>query len=172
MSEKVDRATQAVVDSLISGSLSSLSSALVRLALISPSAFLYATIGLLNTDHPKTVSSIMIGLCGQGSGDFYHADGRVYGAVYTDHMLLCKKAHPSGVGILLEDVRAAVTKARNEHEELIVKKVQALEGIFQEIDTLVAGHSYADSKLLSLAHAELVRGKALLWAALNPPKIS
>lgn len=170
MSEQVDRATQAVVDSLVSGSLSSLSSALVRLALVSPSAFLYTTIGLLNTDHPKTVSSIMIGLCGQGSGDFYHADGRVYGAVYTDHMFLCKKAHPSGAGIPLEDVRAAVAKARDEHEELILKKVQALESIFQEIDNLVAGHSFADSKLLSLAHVDLVRGKALLWAALNPPK--
>lgn len=169
MSEQVDRATQAVVDSVISGSLGSLSSALVRLALASPSVFLRVTIELLNTDQPKTVSAL-IGLRGQGAGDFYHTDGRVFGAVYTDQMLFCKEAHPSGVGIPFEDVCAAVTKARGEHEELILNRVQALDGIFQELDTLLAGHSFADGKLLRLASVDLVKGKALLWAALNPVK--
>jgi hypothetical protein len=164
MSEQVKRDTKDVVDSVIGGDSKGLAHALARLANSSPSQFLTSTAQLLNTEQCDSV--LVLGL--QCTSDFYHADGRVFGSVYTAGGFFLKKANPSGVGLALDEVRAAVDKARGEHEELILKKVIELDVTFQELDRLLEGHSFADSKLKSLAHVDLIRGKALLWAALNP----
>ena len=170
MSEQVKRDTQAVIEAVIGGSAINLASTLSRLASSAPGSFLHITGRLLDTRQPETVSVFGIGF---GAFDtersFYHADGHVFGATYTEgHWVMTKKAHPAGVGISYEAVKEVVIKARAEYDEAVLKKAMQLKESLEELDRLLNGHSFADCKLTSMAHADLFKGHALLVAALNP----
>ena len=120
----------------------------------------------MSTKQYETVSAVCF-----GSGvisDFYHADGKVFGAVYTDTYLLIRQAGPVGVGMAYEEVRKLVLEARAEYDETVLKKALQLKESLEELDRLLNGHSFADCKLASIAHADLYKGHALLVAALNP----
>lgn len=64
-------------------------------------------------------------------------------------------------------MRQVVEKARAEFEQSVVNVVCSLGNTMELLDKMLAGHSFADSKLTSLAHVELVNGRALLVAALT-----
>lgn len=170
MTEQVKRDTQAVTEAVIGGSVINLASALSRLSSSSPTDFRHITGRLLDTRQPETVSTFGFGF-GDYEADrrFYHADGHVFGATYTEgHWFMAKKAHPAGVGIPYEAVKEIVIKARAEYDETVLKKALELKAVLGELDKLLEGHSFADPKLTSLAHVDLFKGQALLVAALNP----
>ena len=168
MSGQAKRDTQAVTDAVIGGSAINLASALSRLSTSSPIGFRHTTERLLDTRQPESVSTF-----GFGDSDadrcFYHADGHVFGATYTDgHWLMTKKAHPAGVGIPYEAVKEVAVKVRAEYDEAVLKKALQLKESLSELDKLLTGHSFADSKLTRMAHDDLFKGHALLVAALHP----
>ncbi|AIC20594.1 hypothetical protein EY04_17270 [Pseudomonas chlororaphis] len=164
MSDVEKQAVQAVVDAVIGGDLARLKPALARLSLLPGYEFSTITSQLLDTEQREIFSLFGIGL----ESPFYHRDGHVFGAVYTSHELMCRKANPSGAGLPLDQVREAVGKARGEHDEKVLKKAMSLKAELEELEDLLKRHSFADSKLTSLAHVELHKGQALLLAALNP----
>ncbi|MNP83127.1 hypothetical protein D3C76_1819810 [compost metagenome] len=64
-------------------------------------------------------------------------------------------------------MRQVAEKARTELEQSVMNVVRSLGNTMELLDKMLAGHSFADSKLTSLAHVELVKGKALMVAALT-----
>lgn len=164
MSEAENQAVQFVVDAVVGGNLDRLERGLVRLSQLPGYEFSTVTGQLLNTEQRTTFSPICFGT----RSPFFHRDGHVFGAAYTSGVFLCENAHPSGAGLPFEDVRAAVEKARGEHDERVLKKALGLKAALEEMEDLLRRHSFADSKLTSLAHVELYKGQALLLAALNP----
>lgn len=167
MTEQAKRDKQAVIDAVVGGELAGLASALKRLSDSSPSEFLGACQDLLNAEQRKQFP--LLGFC--RLPDAYHADGVVFGATYTSGDYLCKCAHPVGTGLPFDEVRQAVEKARAEFEKSVMNVVCSLGNTTEHLDKMLAGHSFADSKLISLAHVELVKGKALLVAALTPTPV-
>lgn len=167
MTEQAKRDKQAVIDAVVGGDLAGLIPALKRLSDSSPSEFLWACQDLLNTEQRKQFP--LLGFC--RLPDAYHADGVVFGATYTSGDYLCKCAHPVGTGLPFDGVRQAAEKARAEFEQSVMNVVCSLGNTMELLDKMLTGHSFADSKLTSLAHVELVKGKALLVAALTPAAI-
>lgn len=170
MTEQVKRDTQAVTEAVIGGTAVNLASALSRLSSSSPTGFRHTTERLLDTRQPETVSTFGLGF-GDNNADrcFYHADGHVFGATYTEgHWFMTKRAHPAGVGIPYEAVKEVVIKVRTEYDESVLKKALQLKESLSELDKLLTGHSFADRKLTNMAHDDLFKGHALLVAALNP----
>ncbi|MDD1976943.1 hypothetical protein [Pseudomonas tussilaginis] len=166
MSEQAKYCRQAAIDAVVNGSIESLESALHRLAQADAQWFLSITYHLINTEQHEFHSSICFGA--HGLPPFFHVDGVVYGATYTDHGLgLTKKAHRAGVGVIISQVREVVEKVRGEYDQAALRQVNELKVQHEELDRLLAGHSFADRKLVSLAHVELVKGQALLVAALT-----
>lgn len=163
MSDQVKRDKQAVIDAVVGGELAGLASALKRLSDSSPSEFLVACQDLLNAEQRKQFH--LLGFC--RLPDAYHADGVVFGATYTSGDYLCKCAHPVGTGLPIAEVRVIVEAARQEYDNSVLERVTKLKEQFEQMDRLLAGHSFADSKLVSLAHVELVKGQALLIAAIT-----
>lgn len=164
MSEAENQAVQVVVDAVVGGDLDRLERGLVSLSQLPGYEFSTVTGQLLNTEQRTTFSPICFGT----RSPFFHRDGHVFGATYTSGVFLCENAHPSGAGLPFEEVRAAVEKARGEHDEKVLKKALGLKAALEEMEDLLKRHSFADSKLTSLAHVELYKGQALLLAALNP----
>jgi hypothetical protein len=151
MSEQAKRDKQAVIDAVIGGDLAGLALALKRLSDSSPSEFLGTSHDLLNTEQHEQF--LMLGPCRQP--DVYHADGMVFGATYTNGDFLCKRAHPAGTGLPFDEVRQAVEKARAEFEQSVMNVVCSLGNTMEHLDKMLVGHSFADSKLVSLACDEL-----------------
>lgn len=168
MSEQVDRDTQAVVDAVIGGNADGLWRALKVLTESAPDEFLRLTGKLIDSTQHTHVP--LVGVCGYGPSEFYHADGKVFGSVYTPDAWFSKKAGPAGVGLPHEQVSSIVIKARAEYDETVLKKAVQLKASLEELDKLLTGHSFAERKLTSLAHDDLFKGHALLVAALNPIK--
>ncbi len=166
MSEQADRDTQAVTDAVIGGNVDRLGPALARLVDSDPAKFLRMTGKLIDATQVNRVSNI--GLFGITDSEFYHADGMVFGAVYTPDEWFSRKIGPCGVGLPHDQVSAIANKVRAEYDEAVLKKAMQLKESLEEIDRLLNGHSFADSKLTSMAHADLFKGQALLVAALNP----
>ncbi len=166
MTDKAKNDAQPVIDAIVLGDAQLLARALQRLATTWPDVFIRVTGRLIDSTQREYVSVISIGTC--YASDFYHADGKVFGAVYTDSNFLARKAGPAGVGIDHEAVKGITLKARAEYDETVLKKALQLKDALDELDRLLVGHSFADSKLTSLAHADLFKGHALLLAALNP----
>ncbi|MBP5054335.1 hypothetical protein [Pseudomonas chlororaphis] len=164
MPDAEKQAVKDVVEAVVGGDAGLLKQALLRLSLLPGYEFSTITGQLLDTEQREVFSLFASGL----ESPFYHRDGRVFGAVYTSHELMCKKANPSGAGLPLDQVREAVSKARGEHDEKVLKKALSLKAGLEELEDLLKRHSFADSKLTSLAHVELHKGQALLLAALNP----
>jgi hypothetical protein len=164
MSDAEKQAVQCVVDAVVGGDLGRLKSGLARLSELPGYEFSTVTGQLMNTDQREKFSMFVIGY----ESPFYYRDGHVFGAVYTPSEFMCKKASPSGEGLPFEQVRDAVLKARGEHDEKVLQKALGLKAALEEMEDLLKRHSFADSKLTSLAHVELHKGQALLLAALNP----
>lgn len=166
MSEQVDRGTRAVADAVIGASIDRLWRALRALSESAPAEFLRLTGRLIDATQVTRVSNI--GLFGITDSEFYHADGMVFGSVYTPDEWFSRKVGPCGAGLHYEQVSAIVTKVRAEYDETVLKKAIQLKESLEELDRLLNGHSFADCKLTSMAHADLFKGHALLVAALNP----
>lgn len=166
MTDKAKNDAQPVIDAIVLGDAQLLDRALHRLAITQPDVFIRVTGQLIDSRQPEYVSCIVIGI-GYVS-DFYHADGKVYGAVYTEDGFLARKAGPSGVGLHHETVKSISLKARAEYDDTVLKRAVQLKDALSELDKMLTGHSFADSKLTSLAHVDLFKGHALLLAALNP----
>lgn len=166
MSEQADRDTQAVTDAVIGGNVDRLGPALARLADSDPAKFLRMTGKLIDRTQVNRVSSI--GFIGMTDSEFYHADGLVFGAIYTPDEWFSRKVGPCGVGIPCDQVSAIAIKVRVDYDEAVLKKAMQLKDSLEELDRLLNGHSFADCKLTSMAHADLFKGHALLVAALNP----
>lgn len=167
MSEQAKHDKQAVIDAVVGSDLAGLVLALKRLSDSSPSEFLGISHDLLNTEQREQFPLL-------GSGHLpavYHADGKVFGATYTNGGIFCKRAHPAGTGLPFDEVRQSVEAVRVEFEQLVRDCVTGLKGQFEQIYRLLEGHSFADSTLVSLAHADLVKGQALLVAALAGPPV-
>lgn len=166
MTDQAKNDAQPVIDAVVVGDAQRLIRALRGLAKELPEVFISVTDQLLNASQYKSVSAVCFGL--SAISDFYHADGKVFGAVYTDTFLLVRQAGPVGVGMAYEEVRKLVLEVRAEYDETVLKKAMQLKESLEELDRLLNGHSFADSKLTSMAHADLFKGQALLVAALNP----
>ncbi|MBC8877898.1 hypothetical protein [Pseudomonas cerasi] len=166
MTDKAKNDAQPAIDAIVLGDSDLLARALQRLSTTLPDVFIRVTGQLIDATQREYVSVMCIGI-GHVS-DFYHADGKVFGAVYTNSNFLARKAGPSGVGIEYEKVKGIAVKARTEYDETVLKKALQLKDALNELDKMLGGHSFADSKLTSLAHVDLFKGHALLLAALNP----
>lgn len=164
MTDQAKRDKQAVIDAVVGGDLPMLATALKRLSNSDPSGFLSITSDLLNTNQREQFSMMGFGRL----PDAYHADGVVYGVMYTAGDFLSKRAHPAGAGLPIDEVSQAVAKARAEYEQSVLNVVHSLGSTMELLDKMLAGHSSVDTKLASLAHVDLLKGKALLVAALNP----
>lgn len=164
MSEAEKQAVQVVVDAVVGGDLDRLKSGLARLSHLPGYEFSTITGQLLNTEQRATFAMV----CFSIKSPFFHRDGQVFGSVYTPGEFLCENANPSGTGLPFDQVREAVEKARGEHDEKVLKKALRLKAELEELEDLLKRHSFADPKLISLAHIELHKGQALLLAALNP----
>ncbi|MCV4287887.1 hypothetical protein OH708_08220 [Pseudomonas capsici] len=164
MSEAEKQAIQCVVDAVVGGDIERLKSGLFRLSELPGYEFSTVTGQLMNADQCDVVSLFVFG----GEGLFYHRDGHVFGAVYTHNGFMTRKANPSGAGLPFGQVREVVESARSAHDEKVLSKAISLKAALEEMDDLLKRHSFADSKLTSLAHVELHKGQALLLAALNP----
>ncbi|MFL1495151.1 hypothetical protein [Pseudomonas antarctica] len=166
MTDQTKNDAQPVIDAVVVGDSQRLLRALRGLAKTLPEVFIRVTGQLLSTKQYESVSVVCFGL--GVISDFYHADGKVFGAVYTDTFLLVRQAGPAGVGMAYEEVRKLVLEVRAEYDEAVLKKAMQLKESLEEIDRMLNGHSFADGKLTSMAHADLFKGHALLVAALNP----
>ncbi len=168
MSDQAKRDKEAVIDAVVSGDVGRLESALLRLTKSDAAGFLYMTGQLLKAEQAKQHCSFGLGGYSIGLPPFYFDDGVLYGATYTNsvHFML-KDAHRSGAGIAHEEVCRIVSKVRGEYDEGVLKKARELKAHMEELEALLSGHSFVDSKLSSLAHVELVKGQALLVAALT-----
>ncbi|RMN95153.1 hypothetical protein ALQ50_02653, partial [Pseudomonas coronafaciens pv. coronafaciens] len=166
MTDKAKNEAQPVIDAIVLGDAQLLDHALQRLSTTLPDVFIRVTGQLIDPSQPEYVSCLAIGI-GYIS-DFYHAEGKVFGAVYTASAFLARKAGPSGVGIEYEEVKRIALKARAEFDEIVLKKAVQVKDALNELDKMLVGHSFADRKLTSLAHVDLFKGHALLLAALNP----
>lgn len=164
MSDQAKSDKQAVIIAVVGGDIAMLAPALKRLSNSDPSAFLVVTGDLLNTKQREQFS--MVGF--DRMPEVYHADGAVYGAAYTSGGFLSSRAHRAGSGLPIDEVRQAVEKARAEYEQSVLNVVQNLGNTMELLDKMLDGHSFADTKLTSLAHVDLFKGHALLVAALNP----
>ncbi|MGH8379272.1 hypothetical protein [Pseudomonas sp.] len=164
MSEAEKQSVQAVIDAVVGGDVNRLKLGLVRLSQLPGREFSTITTQLLNTEQRESVPLVCFDL----RSLFFHRDGWVFGSVYTPGEFLCENANPSGAGLPLEQVREAVQKARGEHDEKVLRKALDLKAAIEEMEDLLKRHSFADSKLTSLAQVELHKGQALLLAALNP----
>lgn len=167
MTDQAKRDKQAVIDSVVGGDLAGLALALKRLSDSSPSEFLGISHDLLNTEQREQFPLLGFGHLPVA----YHADGKVFGATYTNGSFLCKRAHPAGAGLAFGEVCQAVEKVRTEFEQSVMNVVRSLGNTMELLDKMLAGHSFADSKLTSLAHVELVKGRALMVAALTPSQL-
>ncbi|CAM3934191.1 hypothetical protein SAMN05216475_6296 [Pseudomonas synxantha] len=168
MTDQAKNDAQPVIDAVVVGDAQRLLRALRGLAKALPEVFIRVTGQLLSTKQCESVSAVCFGF--GAISDFYHVDGKVFGAVYTDTFLLIRQAGPMGVGMAYEEVRKLVLEVRAEYDETVLKKAMQLKESLEELDRLLSGHSFADSKLTSMAHADLFKGQALLVAALNPIK--
>lgn len=166
MTDQAKNDAQQVIDAVVVGDSQRLVRALRGLAKVLPEVFIRVTCQLLSTKQCESVSAVCFGAI----SDFYHADGKVFGAVYTDTFLLIRQAGPVGVGMAYEEVRKLVLEVRAEYDEAVLKKAMQLKDSLEELDRLLSGHSFADCKLTGMAHADLFKGHALLVAALNPIK--
>lgn len=166
MTDQAKNEAQPVIDAVVVGDAGRLIRALRGLASAMPAVFIRVTGQLIESTQQEFVSGLCIGLgC---ISDFYHADGKVFGVVYTDTTIFTRQAGRSGVGLDYEEVKRIVLEVRAEHDETVLKVAMRLKNSMEELDKLLAGHSFADSKLISLAHVDLFKGHALLLAALNP----
>ncbi|MNC56625.1 hypothetical protein D3C75_1062360 [compost metagenome] len=94
----------------------------------------------------------------------------VYSATYVSAggmNFMCERAHPVGSGLPFPEVQRIVLEVRAVHDEVVLKKVVDVKAKMQEIDLLLKGHSFVDGGLAGLARADLVKGQALLIAALT-----
>ena len=165
MTDQAKNDAQPVIDAVVVGDAGRLIRALRGLASAMPVVFIRVTGQLIESTQQEFVSGLCIGLgC---ISDFYHADGKVFGVVYTDTAIFTRQAGRSGVGLDYEEVKRIVLEVRAEHDETVLKAAMRLKNSMEELDKLLAGHSFADSKLISLAHVDLFKGHALLLAALN-----
>lgn len=164
MPDQEKRDKQAVIDAVVGGDLAGLAPALKRLSGSDPYGFAAITSELLNTERREQYSIISIGYV--HTPDVFHSEGKVYGATYVDGDFLCKRAYPVGIGLPFAEVREVVEAARQEYDNLVLEHATKLKEQFKQMDRLLGGHSFADDKLVSLAHVELVKGQALLIAAI------
>lgn len=169
MTDQAKNDAQPVIDAVVVGDAQRLLRALRGLAKALPEVFIRVTGQLLSTKQCESVSAVCFGF--GAISDFYHVDGKVFGAVYTDTFLLIRQAGPMGVGMAYEEVRKLVLEVRAEYDETVLKKAMQLKESLEELDRLLSGHSFADCKLTSMAHADLFKGHALLVAALNPVRV-
>ena len=166
MTEQAKRDKQAVIDAVIGGDLGGLALALVQLSKTDPSGFLILTGQLLDTEQCELVHMA----CNVPRSEFFHAKEMVYGATYTSAggmHFLCERAHPVGSGLPLPEVQKVVLEVRANYDEGVLKKAIDLKIKMQEINLLLEGHSFVNGGLASLARADLVKGQALLVAALT-----
>ncbi len=163
MSEQVMRDKQAVIDVVVVGDIAGLAAALKRLSSSDPAEFAKITSDLLNTEQREQYAIVSI----DRMPDVFHADSRVHGAVYTNGDFLCKRAHPSGCGLPIDEVRTVVEAVRHEYDQSVRDRVAGLKEQFEQIENLLGGHSFADRQLAVLARAELRKGHALLVAAIT-----
>lgn len=166
MSEQAKRDKQDVIDAVVGGTLERLASALHRLSKSAPFEFMTLTRQLLDTEQCELVHMV----CGAPQSEFFHAKEMVYGATYTSAggmHFLCERAHPVGSGLPLPEVQKVVLEVRANYDEGVLKKAIDLKIKMQEINLLLEGHSFVNGGLASLARADLVKGQALLVAALT-----
>lgn len=169
MSEESKRLKRYVMESVVGGDLDSLGLNLARLSRVDPSEYIAITAQLIDTNLPKQVHMICIG----STPEFVHADGVVYVAVFADApmpSMFTRNAHPSGIGLALQDVQRVVAEARSQYDDAVLKKALNLKDSMAELDSLLEGHSAVDHSLASFARADLAKGQALLIAALTTNK--
>lgn len=173
MCEESKRLKQYVIDAVVGGNLDRLGPSLASLSKVDPGEYLALTRQLLDTELPKQVSTLVcISL-----PEFFHADGAVYGAVFSGSggafsafSSFTTSVHQAGVGLALEDVQRIVAETRAEYEAGVLKKVAELKDRLSELDFLLGGHSAVDHSIASLARTDLTKGHALLVAASTPTK--
>jgi hypothetical protein len=163
MSEQAKRDKQAAIDAVVGGALDGLASALCRLSKSDPSGFLGLTGQLLDTEQRELFPII----CGVVRPEVFQGEGMVYGATYVNAGGFCDRAHPVGSGLPFPEVQKVVQEVRAGYDEVVLKKAIDLKVKMQEIDLLLKGHSFVDGGLAGLARADLVKGQALLVAALT-----
>ena len=103
MTDQAKNDAQPVIDAVVVGDVQRLLRALRGLAKALPAVFVRVTGQLLSTKQCESVSAACFGF--GAISDFYHADGKVFGAVYTDTFLLIRQAGPVGVGMAYEGVK-------------------------------------------------------------------
>lgn len=168
MSEQSSRYEQAAVDAVMAGDASKLESALRRLAKTDAIHFSVVVRQLLNTEQHKTYSAMAIAGLLNSLPPFYYDFGVVYAAAYVDgDAVFLKRAFPSGKGLGYGSVVGVVEKVRAEHDEAVMKRVRELKAHIKELTCQMGGHSMADSGLVGAARSELLKGQALLVAAVN-----
>ncbi|MBH3308974.1 hypothetical protein I5P84_05835 [Pseudomonas mosselii] len=170
MSEESKRLKQYVIDAVVGGNLDRLGPSLASLSKVDPGEYLALTCQLLDTELPKQVSTLVyISL-----PEFFHADGVVYGAVFSASggafSSFTTSVHQAGVGLALEEVQRIVAETRTDYEAGFLKKVEELKERLLELDFLLGGHSAVDHSIASLARTDLTKGHALLVAASTPAK--
>ncbi|MGF6595181.1 hypothetical protein [Pseudomonas sp. 2835] len=166
MSEQAKRDKQAAIDAVVGGALDGLALALYRLSKSDPQVFMSFTGQLLDTEQRELFPMIWGGV----RPEVFHSEGMVYVATYVGaggmHSL-CSRAHPVGSGLPFPEVQKVVQEVRAGYDEVVLKKVIDLKVKMQEIDLLLKGHSFVDGGLAGLARTDLVKGQALLVAALT-----
>ncbi|PLV12883.1 hypothetical protein [Pseudomonas guariconensis] len=163
MSEQAKRDKQDAIDAVVGGDLPRLEAALKRLSGSDPADFARITRDLLNTDQREQYA--IVGFASMP--DVFHADGKVYGAVYTNGDFLCKRAHQSGAGLPFAEVRSVVESVRQAFDQSVLDRVVALKEHIEQIEGVLTGHSFSDSRLANLAFTDLTKGQALMIAAIT-----
>ncbi|WP_286776578.1 MULTISPECIES: hypothetical protein [unclassified Pseudomonas] len=163
MSEQAKRDKQDAIDAVVAGDLAGLEAALKRLSGSDPADFARISRDLLNTDQREQYAIVGLAVM----PDVFHADGKVYGAVYTNGDFLCKQAHPSGSGLPGAEVRSVVESVRQAFDQSLIDRVVALKEHIEQIESLLIGHSFADGRVACLASTELTKGQALMIAAIT-----
>ncbi|MEE1881517.1 hypothetical protein V0R55_15220 [Pseudomonas soli] len=169
MSEESKRLKQYVIDAVVGGNLDRLGPSLASLSKVDPGEYLALTRQLIDTSLPKQTTTLALGF----QPEFFHADGIVYGVAFADApmpAMFTRNAHPSGAGLALEDVQRVVAETRTEYEAGVLKKVAELKERLSELGFLLGGHSFVDQAIASLARTDLIKGHALLVAAVTNNK--
>lgn len=167
MSDQAERYVQAVVDAVISGDAGKLESALRWLS--KTDANRYAVIGkqLLDTDREKKLSSMLVPPLINTLPPFYYRAGFVYAAAYVDCESFMKEAFPAGIGIPYPAVKAVVAKVRAEFDQALVKRIKEFRGHIKDLVEQACGHSSDNIGAIGLARIDLMKGQALLIAAVS-----
>lgn len=167
MSDQAERYAQAVVDAVISGDAGKLGSALRWLSKTDASRFAVITKQLLDIEREKKLSTMVFPPLINTLPPFYYGEEFVYAAAYVDCGNFMKEAFPSGIGIPYPAVKAVVAKVRAEFDQAVVKRIKELRGHIKDLVEQACGHSSDNIGAIGLARIDLMKGQALLIAAVS-----